>query len=61
MLMVEQIPDALVEHVDKMWRRFVELAIETCPIEKASWEDEFSSGHGYDNYIKECLVEMHKN
>ena len=59
MLMVKQIPDALVEHVDKMWRRFVELAIETCPIEKASWEDEFhSSSGGYEDYIESELKEI---
>ena len=43
MVKVEQVPDAFVDNMDRMWRRFFELAIETCPIEKDQIKDEFIS------------------
>ncbi len=43
MVKVNQIPDVFVDNIDRMWRRFFELAIETCPIEKDQIKDEFIS------------------
>ena len=43
MVKVEQVPDAFVDNMDRMWRRFFELAIETCPIEKDQIKDELIS------------------
>lgn len=50
MVKVEQVPDAFVDNMDRMWRRFFELAIETCPIEKDQIKDEFISY--YEDEIK---------
>ena len=43
MVKVEQVPDAFVDNMDRMWKRFFELAIETCPIEKDQIKDELIS------------------
>ena len=43
MVKVEQVPDVFVDNMDRMWRRFFELAIETCPIEKDQIKDELIS------------------
>ena len=52
MLKVEQVPDAFVDNMDRMWRRFIELAIETCPIEKDQIEQVFACS-GVDDYVGE--------
>jgi hypothetical protein len=52
MVKVEQVPDAFVDNMDRMWRRFLELAIETCPIEKDQIEQVFK-GSGVDDYVGE--------
>ena len=40
---LEQLAEGIDDNVDRNWRRFIELAIETCPIEKEEIEDEFIS------------------
>jgi hypothetical protein len=52
MLKVEHVPDAFVDNMDRMWKRFLELAIETCPIEKDQIEQVFK-GSGVDDYVGE--------
>lgn len=52
MVKVEQVPDAFVDNMDRMWRRFLDLAIETCPIEKDQIEQVFACS-GVDDYVGE--------
>ena len=47
---LEQIEEPFNEHMDKSWRRFVELAIATCPVSKDIDEEEF--GISEDEYLR---------
>ena len=38
---LERVAEELDDNIDRNWRRFIELAIETCPVEKATIEDWF--------------------
>ena len=51
MVKVEQITDTFVDNIDRMWRRFFEIAIETCPVENDQMEDEFLHS-GVDDYVR---------
>lgn len=49
MVKVNQLPEVFVDNIDRMWRRFFELAIETVPVE-INQENEFISY--YDDEFK---------
>lgn len=38
---LERVAEEFDDNIDRNWRRFIELAIETCPVEKAKIEDWF--------------------
>ena len=38
---LERVAEELDDNIDRNWRRFIELAIETCPVEKATIENWF--------------------